>query len=135
MTRLPHWAYCPDYASGTVVATNRGWVVKETGEILVSFTGLASALFKLGLLINSYELVLEDGVKPEAVPAPVDPEVTPEPVEAVPEVVEEQEVATVSEPAEPEEVETDDEPEKDAPGDEDPKKEPAKKRGRPKKNK
>lgn len=129
MTRLPQWAYRPEYVSGNVVATNRGWVVEETGELLVSVAGLASALFKLGAMINTYELVLEDGVKPEEIAKTIEPELAPQVKE---------EAQTDDEPADSEE----DEDEEDSNDSDDeltddvePKKEPAKKRGRPKKNK
>ncbi len=40
---IPFWAVVPKH-SKKVVATERGWVVEETGELLVSLRGLASRL-------------------------------------------------------------------------------------------
>lgn len=42
--RKPFWAEKPDCRYGTVIATNKGWVVEETGEVLSSIKELDKKL-------------------------------------------------------------------------------------------
>lgn len=44
--RLPNWAKKPKHKK-EVIATERGWVVKETGEVLSSIRGLDTRLKSL----------------------------------------------------------------------------------------
>lgn len=47
-TIVPRWARIPTYVKAKdVVATNRGWEMKKSGELLVSFPKLADKLWKL----------------------------------------------------------------------------------------
>lgn len=52
MTMLPKWATAPAHEK-KVVATDKGWVVEETGEILVSYKNLPQHLNELHSEINT----------------------------------------------------------------------------------
>lgn len=47
-TLIPRWARVPNYVQAKdVEATNRGWQMKNTGELIVSFKGLADKIEQL----------------------------------------------------------------------------------------
>jgi len=76
MSVLPIWAKQPKHKK-TVVATNKGWEVEETGELLASHKGLDQKLSELYQEIAA--LSVHDPVPvPEPVVVPV-----PEPVVVV----------------------------------------------------
>lgn len=53
MTLLPKWAIAPQH-EGRVVASDEGWVVEDTGEILVSFKNLPAHLAELHSEIEEF---------------------------------------------------------------------------------
>ena len=61
MSALPNWAKKPVHKK-EVIPTNRGWVVKETGEILSSYKGLLDKLEALNVEISDFQT---DVVVPE----------------------------------------------------------------------
>lgn len=72
-TRAPAFLNKPVH-SGTVVATARGWVVEETGELLVSVKNLDKRISEyLGSVISLVPPVLEEVVAPvQEAPAAID---------------------------------------------------------------
>ena len=73
--RLPNWAKKPKHKK-EVIATKKGWVVKETGEVLSSIRGLDTRLKSLQ--------GVDQGKKEKPVENVVDaPTVEPEKVEKV----------------------------------------------------
>lgn len=124
MSKLPAWAYKPKH-TGEVVASNRGWVLKSTGELLVSMQNLDKKLEELDLEITRSD-VLQTQSTPEPEP---EPEPTPEP-EETPKNEEPAPLNPVLEPEQAEEViSSGDESKEQDEGEEAPKKRP----GRPKK--
>ena len=82
MSKIPFWARKPEHKS-EVIATPRGWVVEETGEMLKVVKDLTAKLEKLGVEDQVVEAVV---VEETPVELPVEEPV----IEQEPEVVEEQ---------------------------------------------
>lgn len=78
MTMLPKWAIAPAHEK-KVVATDKGWVVEETGEILVSFKNLPQHLQELHADVDLFlAQEQENATDTTNVSEPVDVEPVPE---------------------------------------------------------
>lgn len=70
MSKLPVWARKPNHKK-TVVATDRGWVVDETGEVLRLVSDLPAKLKELLLEAKEIETVLDQSPEPVADPVQI----------------------------------------------------------------
>lgn len=69
MTELPKWAKKPRHRK-ELEATNRGWVVKDTREVLKVIKGLADRIDELNHQDDKPEEELKPEVEQEAKPKP-----------------------------------------------------------------
>jgi len=69
MRVLPIWAKKPKNKK-EVIATPKGWVVKETGEVLASYKGLDEKLKELFKEIDQLSFVSPEAVEKDEEPAP-----------------------------------------------------------------